>query len=243
MPAVFRLCPRKTAATAALVLATTTAALLPQPTAFAVARESITTHSGATTDQGRRQVDAYWTPERMKLAGALVPEITPMPRTTTRPTIRIRCPPARLTLGRLGSTGARWTRVSGGSSSPSPTATTGVAPQQSSTARTAALSSPRRTVRGVSGPPPTTAPGTKTSTSCLATATVRNLSAASASGAWPLPLDGTPIRAGRRRRTSSSPVTTRESLWPIPQPPDDGSRRSQRHDLEHRGRGPVGCER
>ncbi|MET9700756.1 hypothetical protein ABZY31_28095 [Streptomyces sp. NPDC006529] len=85
MPTIFRPRPRKTAAMAALVLATATAALLPQTTAFAVAPESITTHSGATTDQERRQVEAYWTPERMKLAGALVPEITPVPEDDNTP--------------------------------------------------------------------------------------------------------------------------------------------------------------
>jgi V8-like Glu-specific endopeptidase len=44
-----------------------------------------TTHAGATTAQERNRINAYWTPERMKLAGALVPEITPVPQDDNTP--------------------------------------------------------------------------------------------------------------------------------------------------------------
>ncbi|MFI6684244.1 trypsin-like serine peptidase [Streptomyces sp. NPDC050485] len=53
--------------------------------ALAAESDSITTHSGATTDQERSQIDAYWTPSRMKLAGAVVPEITPVPQDDNTP--------------------------------------------------------------------------------------------------------------------------------------------------------------
>ncbi|OAR23457.1 hypothetical protein A8W25_27560 [Streptomyces sp. ERV7] len=61
------------------------ALLSPGSAALAAEPESISTHSGATTQQERRQVDAYWTPARMKLAGALVPEITPVPEDDNTP--------------------------------------------------------------------------------------------------------------------------------------------------------------
>ncbi|GAA0593584.1 hypothetical protein GCM10010394_23660 [Streptomyces crystallinus] len=62
-----------------------TAAVLLPAVALAAEAEPITTHSGATTEQERRQVDAYWTPDRMKLAGALIPEITPVPEDDNTP--------------------------------------------------------------------------------------------------------------------------------------------------------------
>jgi hypothetical protein len=39
----------------------------------------IATRSGAVTAEQQQAVDRYWTPDRMRLAGALVPEITPIP--------------------------------------------------------------------------------------------------------------------------------------------------------------------
>ncbi|MGW3460323.1 hypothetical protein ACWDE9_12280 [Streptomyces olivaceoviridis] len=47
--------------------------------------DTTTTHAGATTAQERDRINAYWTPERMKLAGALVPEITPVPEDDNTP--------------------------------------------------------------------------------------------------------------------------------------------------------------
>ncbi|MGW6016086.1 hypothetical protein ACWFR7_45320, partial [Streptomyces sp. NPDC055210] len=41
--------------------------------------DTTTAHAGATTARERDRIDAYWTPERLKLAGAMVPEITPVP--------------------------------------------------------------------------------------------------------------------------------------------------------------------
>ncbi|MDH6709413.1 V8-like Glu-specific endopeptidase [Kitasatospora sp. MAA19] len=77
--------PRKFAAAGVLLLSATTAAVLLPNTAFAAERESVTTHAGATTEQERSRIDAYWTPERMKLAGAMVPEITPVPEDDNTP--------------------------------------------------------------------------------------------------------------------------------------------------------------
>ncbi|MEU1285432.1 hypothetical protein [Kitasatospora sp. NPDC005856] len=72
--------PRRLAAVGALLLsATTAAAVLPPTAAVAAERDTVTTRSGATTAQERSRIDAYWTPDRMRLAGALVPEITPVP--------------------------------------------------------------------------------------------------------------------------------------------------------------------
>jgi V8-like Glu-specific endopeptidase len=85
MSATHRAVPRKLAATGALLLSATTAAVLLPTAALAAESDSITTHSGATTDQERSQIDAYWTPSRMKLAGAVVPEITPMPQDDNTP--------------------------------------------------------------------------------------------------------------------------------------------------------------
>ncbi|TSB17724.1 trypsin-like serine peptidase [Streptomyces benahoarensis] len=47
--------------------------------------DSITAHAGATTAQERNRINAYWTPERMRLAGALVPETTRVPEDDTTP--------------------------------------------------------------------------------------------------------------------------------------------------------------
>lgn len=58
----------------------------PLPTSsHAAAPDSITTHAGATTTQERNRISAYWTAGRMKLAGALVPEITPVPEDDNTP--------------------------------------------------------------------------------------------------------------------------------------------------------------
>ncbi|MFJ2776986.1 trypsin-like serine peptidase [Kitasatospora sp. NPDC087315] len=53
--------------------------------ALAAGPDSVTTHSGATTAQERSRIDTYWTATRMKLAGALVPEITPVPEDDNTP--------------------------------------------------------------------------------------------------------------------------------------------------------------
>lgn len=77
------------AAVVALVTPTAaadTARHSPSSTGAGAARaDTITTHVGATTTQERNRIDAYWTPERMKLAGALVPEITPVPEDDNTP--------------------------------------------------------------------------------------------------------------------------------------------------------------
>ncbi|MEU9046339.1 MULTISPECIES: hypothetical protein [unclassified Kitasatospora] len=85
MSALHRAFPRKLAAAGALLLSATTAAVLLPDTAFAAEQESVTTHSGATTEQERSRIDTYWTPMRMKLAGAMVPEITPVPEDDNTP--------------------------------------------------------------------------------------------------------------------------------------------------------------
>ncbi|WP_327066660.1 trypsin-like serine peptidase [Kitasatospora sp. NBC_01302] len=71
--------PGRLAAAGALLLSATTTAVLLPTAALAAEPEPITTHAGATTDQERSRIDGYWTPTRMKLAGALVPEVTPVP--------------------------------------------------------------------------------------------------------------------------------------------------------------------
>ncbi|MBD0670801.1 trypsin-like serine peptidase [Streptomyces sp. CBMA156] len=80
-----RTLPRGLAAVGALLLSAATAAVLLPNTALAAESESVTTHSGATTAAERGRIDAYWTPDRMKLAGALVPEITPVPEDDNTP--------------------------------------------------------------------------------------------------------------------------------------------------------------
>ncbi|WP_259316999.1 serine protease [Kitasatospora xanthocidica] len=84
-PTTDRAMPRRLAAVGALLLSATTAAVLLPNTALAAERETVTTHAGATTAQERGRIDAYWTPDRMKLAGALVPEITPLPEDDNTP--------------------------------------------------------------------------------------------------------------------------------------------------------------
>ncbi len=57
-------------------------ALLPAlvlATPAAAHRTEVTTRDGALTPGQQRAADRYWTPDRMRMAGALVPEITPMP--------------------------------------------------------------------------------------------------------------------------------------------------------------------
>ncbi|MYU32317.1 MULTISPECIES: hypothetical protein [unclassified Streptomyces] len=53
--------------------------------AGAAGPDTVTTHAGAGTAQERARVDAYWSPERMKLAGAMIPEITPVPEDDNTP--------------------------------------------------------------------------------------------------------------------------------------------------------------
>ncbi|MFF1907052.1 trypsin-like serine peptidase [Kitasatospora sp. NPDC058218] len=76
---------RRTATAGALLLSTATAAVLLPTAAFAAEPAPITTHAGATTEQERTRIDTYWTPARMKLAGAMVPEITPVPEDDNTP--------------------------------------------------------------------------------------------------------------------------------------------------------------
>ncbi|MGW1177734.1 trypsin-like serine peptidase [Kitasatospora sp. NPDC002543] len=76
---------RGLAAAGAALLSAATMAAVPPGTAAAVERDTVTTHAGATTAQERDRIDAYWTPARMKLAGALVPEITPVPEDDDTP--------------------------------------------------------------------------------------------------------------------------------------------------------------
>ncbi|MDH6579802.1 hypothetical protein [Kitasatospora sp. MAP5-34] len=85
MSATCRAFPRRLAAAGALLLSAATAAVLLPAAALAAEPDSVTTHSGATTEQERSQVDAYWTAARMKLAGALVPEVTPVPQDDNTP--------------------------------------------------------------------------------------------------------------------------------------------------------------
>ncbi|MFE7463204.1 trypsin-like serine peptidase [Streptomyces sp. NPDC057499] len=77
-------------ATVAALLAPTAAANaapseLSSSGAGATGPDTITTHAGATTAQERNRINTYWTPGRMKLAGALVPEITPVPENDNTP--------------------------------------------------------------------------------------------------------------------------------------------------------------
>lgn len=89
MSAIRRAFPRTLAAAGAgalLLSATTAVALLPTAAVAAEAEaDSVTTRPGATTAQERGRIDAYWTPTRMKLAGALIPEITPVPEDDNTP--------------------------------------------------------------------------------------------------------------------------------------------------------------
>ncbi|MFJ5231440.1 trypsin-like serine peptidase [Kitasatospora sp. NPDC088391] len=74
---------RAAAAASALLLGATAAALLPP--AAAAAAPATSTRAGATTAAERERVETYWTPDRMRLAGAMVPEITPIPPDDTTP--------------------------------------------------------------------------------------------------------------------------------------------------------------
>ncbi|MFJ3189771.1 trypsin-like serine peptidase [Streptomyces halstedii] len=47
--------------------------------------DTTTSHAGARTAQERNRINAYWSPERMKLAGAMIPEITPVPEDDDTP--------------------------------------------------------------------------------------------------------------------------------------------------------------
>ncbi|MFD5465728.1 trypsin-like serine peptidase [Kitasatospora sp. NPDC127059] len=85
MSATHRAFSRKLVATGALLLSATTAAVLLPTVALAAEPEPMTTHSGATTAQERSRIDAYWTPARMRLAGALIPENTPVPEDDNTP--------------------------------------------------------------------------------------------------------------------------------------------------------------
>ncbi|MGW2399698.1 trypsin-like serine peptidase [Kitasatospora sp. NPDC001664] len=71
---------RRAAAAGALLITAATAVALP-PAAFAATAggSGLSVHTGATTAPERARIDAYWTPDRMRLAGALIPEITPVP--------------------------------------------------------------------------------------------------------------------------------------------------------------------
>ncbi|MCF3964391.1 trypsin-like serine peptidase [Streptomyces fuscigenes] len=77
--------PRGLAAAGAILLTAASTAVLLPATAHAAPPETVTTRSGATTAGERGRIDAYWTPTRMKLAGALVPEITPVPEDDDTP--------------------------------------------------------------------------------------------------------------------------------------------------------------
>ncbi|MGV9264577.1 trypsin-like serine peptidase [Kitasatospora sp. NPDC003701] len=85
MSTTHRTLARRTATAGALLLSATTAAVLLPTAAFAAEPASVTTHAGATTEQERARIDTYWTPDRMKLAGAMVPEITPVPEDDNTP--------------------------------------------------------------------------------------------------------------------------------------------------------------
>lgn len=77
------------AAVVALVTPAATANPAPHPpsssTGGAAGPETTTIHTGATTTRERNRINAYWSPQRMKLAGALVPEITPIPEDDDTP--------------------------------------------------------------------------------------------------------------------------------------------------------------
>ncbi|MBD0692777.1 trypsin-like serine peptidase [Streptomyces sp. CBMA123] len=79
MSATPRALPRLRSSAGALLLSATAAVAVLPTAAVAAEPESVTSHSGATTAQEREQIDAYWTAARMKRAGALVPEVTPLP--------------------------------------------------------------------------------------------------------------------------------------------------------------------
>ncbi|MFD7668180.1 trypsin-like serine peptidase [Streptomyces sp. NPDC059788] len=76
---------RGLATAGALLLGAATTAVLPPTAALAAQPKSVTTHPGATTAGERSRIDTYWTPTRMKLAGAMIPEITPVPEDDNTP--------------------------------------------------------------------------------------------------------------------------------------------------------------
>ncbi|MER5866411.1 hypothetical protein [Kitasatospora sp. NPDC002040] len=84
MSVTHRNLPRRLAAAGALLLSAATVVALPSP-ALATGKDSVSTRAGATTDQERSRIDGYWTPDRMRLAGAVVPEITPLPEDDNTP--------------------------------------------------------------------------------------------------------------------------------------------------------------
>ncbi|MEU3712421.1 trypsin-like serine peptidase [Streptomyces catenulae] len=51
----------------------------------AASADTTTSHAGATTAKERDRINAYWTPRRMKLASALIPENTPVPKDDNTP--------------------------------------------------------------------------------------------------------------------------------------------------------------
>ncbi|GAA0642141.1 hypothetical protein GCM10010174_75860 [Kutzneria viridogrisea] len=67
----------------------------------AVASTGPSVHGGATTAEQQQAVDAYWTPDRMRLAGALVPEITPIPPDDTTPDVDTPPAPNTATTGEV----------------------------------------------------------------------------------------------------------------------------------------------
>lgn len=80
-----------TVSTAVVALVTPTAAANAAPhnplssSGAAAGPDTATSHAGATTARERARVSAYWSPRRMKLAGALVPEITSLPEDDNTP--------------------------------------------------------------------------------------------------------------------------------------------------------------
>ncbi len=85
MSVTHRAFPRTLAAVGAVLLSASTVVAVLPTVALAAEPESVTTHSAATTEQERSRIDTYWTPTRMKLAGAMVPEITPVPEDDNTP--------------------------------------------------------------------------------------------------------------------------------------------------------------
>ncbi|MEV6974356.1 hypothetical protein [Kitasatospora sp. NPDC093806] len=94
---------RSLAAAGAVLLSAAAAAALLPTAAFAAGPASLTTHAGATTEAERGRIDAYWTADRMKLAGALIPEITPLPADDDTPDDPRPLP------GNTPDTGGTWT--------------------------------------------------------------------------------------------------------------------------------------
>ncbi|MEU8515965.1 hypothetical protein AB0C76_30965 [Kitasatospora sp. NPDC048722] len=71
-----------------MLSAATAAALLPAAV-HAAEPEPLATHAGAMTGRECSRIDAHWAPARMKPAGAMVPEVAPVPEGDPRgPDIR-----------------------------------------------------------------------------------------------------------------------------------------------------------